>query len=752
MRYAPEDGRSRTAAVLVATAIAATLSWSCFALRGGELSAVQRRLSFVSDFVHQYRPNAEYLGARLRAGELPLWNPQQALGGPFLATLQSGVVYPPNWLHALLPRHAAFVVISALHIALAALFAAFLSRALGASLLGAALAGLLYASATRIFTNVWIPPALHTAAWLPAVLLMVDRILSRPTPGRIAALALCVGLQALAGWPYTLAMTALASGLYALVRLVARTHQTKRIPLAALSAAIAAAALGAALAAPLLLPAIELLPHTSRALGSVVASQAIFVDAPHDLGRLWGQLLRQGQATTIPSVVALLLAFLAPLCPREQRLGVLTLLGIGALFFCASYPDTFPVYDGFRALPVLGDFRFPFRYRLVSLLAITVLAGVGMGWVETRLQSLPRPRLRRPLVGAVVVVTLLPRLLSLSSSVAPLSPSIATPPAAPRELSSVQIGDLPERQGPHRLFWSNRSSRIGAPQELHVLYDLEPLSLAASARLLTFLETGRPATVDRPHLSNDQGRWRRRGRKRISLPFYGRSALPSTPQRASVLDLLSADLIATRRPASAWLADRYEPLGATGGATAVYANPHALPRAFRVHEAEAEPPGIEAAMRRLISPDFDPRRRVLLDEPPEALLLSQQPAAASPVSDIPPVLFERYEAEYVRLRSDGRRPGAVVLADAYFPGWQALVNGEPARVHRANTALRAVIVPAGPSVIEFRYRPASFRIGLILCALGLVGCSTLALAAWRPGQRGLAQLDRSGIDSRPKRD
>jgi hypothetical protein len=424
-------------------------------------------------------------------------------------------------------------------------------------------------------------------------------------------------------------------------------------------------------------------------------------------------------ATTIPSVPALLLVFLAPFCRRGARLRVVTLLAVGAFFFCASYPDDLPVYGWLRSLPVLGDFRFPFRYRLVSLLVISVLAGVGLTWIQAQLRS--RRRLALGVTVGIVLLTLTPRFLSLSTSVVPFSPALATPPAIPPEFEHWT--NLPERDAPLRLYWSDRSHRIGAPGKLHVLFDLEPLTLARTAELLTFLEAGRPVTVDRPQPEPQLWIPGQTSRTRVSIPFYGRSRLPASAQRSALLDLLSVDLVGAGGDRPHWLASRYQRLGPEGASSALYANPHALPRARRVHAAERAPDDLEAALRRLVSPDFDRERVVLLDDPPPSLLTHPGPEAGRPTEA---VQIERYEAERVQLRTRGDRPGVVVLSDAYFPGWEARVNGEPARIHRANTAVRAVEVPEGESVVELRYRPASFRRGLWLGLLGFLGCLGLA--------------------------
>jgi len=78
----------------------------------------------------------------------------------------------------------------------------------------------------------------------------------------------------------------------------------------------------------------------------------------------------------------------------------------------------------------------------------------------------------------------------------------------------------------------------------------------------------------------------------------------------------------------------------------------------------------------------------------------------------------------VVLRVHATKPGFLHLTDQYFPGWRATVNGTPAPILRANFLFRAVEVPAGDSLVEFRYVPMSLYLGAAVSLL-----SGLALGA-----------------------
>jgi len=76
-------------------------------------------------------------------------------------------------------------------------------------------------------------------------------------------------------------------------------------------------------------------------------------------------------------------------------------------------------------------------------------------------------------------------------------------------------------------------------------------------------------------------------------------------------------------------------------------------------------------------------------------------------------------------------PALFYISDALMPGWKATINGKTTHVYRANYAFRSVIVPKGESTVVFAYKPSTFRVGIVmsgtslffLCCIGFISFS-----------------------------
>ncbi len=143
------------------------------------------------------------------------------------------------------------------------------------------------------------------------------------------------------------------------------------------------------------------------------------------------------------------------------------------------------------------------------------------------------------------------------------------------------------------------------------------------------------------------------------------------------------------------------------GDVKIYENLEVLPRAFGLYQAVVAS-GDEDALALLRSPATDPAGEVILTEASPLEALAPGPDTR------PAVRFLAYEPEQVRLEAQFDRPGYLVLTDAYYPGWEAEVDGQPAPILRTDIYFRAVALEAGQHQVVFRYRPASVRLGLAI--------------------------------------
>jgi hypothetical protein len=151
----------------------------------------------------------------------------------------------------------------------------------------------------------------------------------------------------------------------------------------------------------------------------------------------------------------------------------------------------------------------------------------------------------------------------------------------------------------------------------------------------------------------------------------------------------------------------------------LFENARVLPRARVVYAAVTVPPPEAAAA--LARQPVRWRERVLL----EATGAPPSPQAARP-PDTARIVADR-DTEVV-VEATARQPGWLVLADTWYPGWRAEVDGHEAPILPAYVAFRAVALPAGAHRVVFRYEPRSFRLGLALSALGLA--LALLMLAW----------------------
>ena len=232
------------------------------------LGAADRLFLREGDFSSQYYPLRAYAAREIARGELPLWNPYVFGGQPGLADIQMGALYPPQSLFSLVAGGdltlGGLQWQVPLHLALAALGSFVLARRVTRSRAGGLVAALVFGLGSYLTSfPVQQLTILSTAAWLPWLLLAIERLSTRAVPSTrdAAALAVVFSLVILAGHPQTAMLVGYCSLAYAAYRLArAGASRIRRAALAGLGLV-----LGAGLAACQLLPTLEFIGRSTRA-------------------------------------------------------------------------------------------------------------------------------------------------------------------------------------------------------------------------------------------------------------------------------------------------------------------------------------------------------------------------------------------------------------------------------------------------------------------------------------------------------
>ena len=368
-------------------------------------------------YLLQFYPWQKLAVEQIQTGNWPLWNPYLGAGTPLAANLQTAAFYPLNVLFLLMPVERAFGWELALHVALAGLFAYYLGRTLGLGRFGALVTGLTYGLGGYLIAH-WVFPSMVCAiAWLPLLLALTEKIVTRagtPVPAahaqagacpcrETALLAAAIGLQLLAGHAQTSFYSLLIVTAFALWRAVQERGNgivRRAWPVAA------AVVLGLGLAAVQLLPTAELTAHSQRA-GSLTDLQfahelsfwpwrLITLLAPDFFGNparggYWAYGTYWEEAAFI-GVLPLLLAVLAIARWRRRPLvPFFVLLSLVAIVLAlGNYTPIYPLL--FRYLPGFGLFQAPARLMIGYALGMAVLAGTG-AQVAEGLRITPRLRL-----------------------------------------------------------------------------------------------------------------------------------------------------------------------------------------------------------------------------------------------------------------------------------------------------------------------------------------------------------------------
>jgi len=98
--------------------------------------------------------------------------------------------------------------------------------------------------------------------------------------------------------------------------------------------------------------------------------------------------------------------------------------------------------------------------------------------------------------------------------------------------------------------------------------------------------------------------------------------------------------------------------------------------------------------------------------------MSQLPTEQIYAEDSSAIVLTKYQPNYISYDALAFRDRLAIFSEIYYPkGWKAYIDGKEAEHICADYILRAMVIPAGEHKIEFRFDPASVRVGKIIAAI-----------------------------------
>ncbi|MEO8359963.1 MAG: hypothetical protein ABI672_08030, partial [Vicinamibacteria bacterium] len=348
------------------------------------------RTLFLRDIVLVWAPQVDAVISQVAQGELPWLDARRGFGQPLFADPRAEILYPPAWIHLILPKERSYSLFCAFHLVIAALGAARLARRLipNASKAAQATAGFAFGAGGPMLSLVSHWHHLAAASWMPWILEQTEPREDGRTPWfNVAGL---VTLQFFAGSPDYSFATFVACALRSMTRSDQTMKQRTRTGLAL--------SLGVVMGAIQLLPSLafshdaarEALPvgwalsplHPALTLETVVPFRTDSWPLRPE-ARL--ELLRNAQVWMFSHYLGL-------------SVWVLALLGLGYAnrrdrrFLCAALVLGLVVSWGVRSnelqsviarIPLVSGLRFPTKHLILSSLALAILAAWGVSGFES---------------------------------------------------------------------------------------------------------------------------------------------------------------------------------------------------------------------------------------------------------------------------------------------------------------------------------------------------------------------------------
>jgi hypothetical protein len=109
-----------------------------------------------------------------------------------------------------------------------------------------------------------------------------------------------------------------------------------------------------------------------------------------------------------------------------------------------------------------------------------------------------------------------------------------------------------------------------------------------------------------------------------------------------------------------------------------------------------------------------------------------QPGGTAPAPATVKASLAKWQPGAMTVKLDGSdaRTTYLLVAENWYPDWQATVDGKPAKTMRADGALLSVALPPGTREVTFTYDVPEYHTGKMITLLSLLGVLGLLGAGW----------------------
>lgn len=687
---------------------------------------------------------------QLLLGTLPFWTNQVGNGYPVFAEGQIAALYPPNLLlYSFLPVLLAFNLNIFLHFLLAAFFTYLFSRiSLRLSQAASILAALTYAFSGFFLARLSYVHMIFVIAYFPLAFLLIERLVSTRRLKFSLLLAIVFALQVLAGHTEMFFYSLTLSFLFFLLLLLFSGRDSKGSLVFFFF--FLAFLLGMLLSSVQILSNWEIVQNSHRAEGLTFESATHYVwpistfklfVSPRSFDHYQAEEdYHPSNPTTfsVPTVygyvgiLSLAFALLAAVFLFKKRdVFIFVILALFAFLWAQGrFSPLFAIM--WAVVPVIRLFRAPVKLLFSLEFFLAILAGFGFDFLRERLTA-ARSNLSRFGASISILIVLLVYGDLLYNNWR-LQPTVS----GKEWLSSPQaVSFLKERldevffqtysHGTNNLdYQTTKDVKLQKdfqnilPADLNLIFDLpnnrEDFSL--------FLKRQKMLNSENTILDLEKGILRLPPRLKKSLALQGvKFLLSDLPFEDSDLSLVKEIPFSQEVEHMAFLKSPYDKtVRIKVEKTHIYENENAYPRINFVSQVKSlEGKSEDEVLEALLTPDFDPTQEVILEEAVDFETEDKEVPAALRV--------EKYEEQKTEIRVISEKPGFLVLARTFYPGWKAFIDGEKTKIYRANYAFQAVAVPEGEHLIEFSFEPTYWRLGaglsigaLFITMVGLSYC------------------------------